>query len=127
LKSWNSRKICWFYYFHLQIVEKRSELSAEEKERRKRVQREKLSLEPVRKSLRMQNIDAETGLQSKKEPSFYFSSRKTTMDPKWQTDISNINNGDHHFVFGNDSPRLPLEVPYSRHYNPLLIWNRSWL
>jgi len=94
----------------LKIIEKRSELSAEEKERRKRVQREKLSLEPVRKSLRMQNIDAETGLQSKKEPSHYFSSRKSTMDPRWQTEIANSNNGDHHFVFGNDSPRLPLEV-----------------
>ena len=43
----------------------------------------------------MQNIDAETGLQSKKEPSY---------------DLSNSNKGDHHFVFGNDSPRLPLEV-----------------
>ena len=58
----------------------------------------------------MQNIDAETGLQSKKEPSLYFSSRKSTMDPRWQTEITNPNNGDHHFVFGNDSPRLPLEV-----------------
>ena len=65
---------------------------------------------PVRKSLRMQNIDAETGLQSKKEPSLYFSSRKSTMDPRLQTEIANSNNGDHHFVFGNDSPRLPLEV-----------------
>ena len=87
----------------MQIIEKRSELSAEEKERRKRVQRERLSLEPVRKSLRMQNIDAETGLQSKKEPSHYFSTQKTTINPRWQTEITNSNNGDHHFVFGNDS------------------------
>ena len=55
----------------------------------------------------MQNIDAETGLQSKKEPSLYFSSQKTT---RRETEITNPNNGDHHFVFGNDSPRLPLEV-----------------
>ena len=45
----------------------------------------------------MQNIDAETGLQSKKEPSLYFSSQ---------------------FVFGNDSPRLPLEVnPMKKYYD----------
>ena len=63
-------------------------INEKEKERSKRVQKIKLSLEPVRKSLRMQNIDAETGLQSKKEPSY---------------DLSNSNKGDHHFVFGNDS------------------------
>ena len=102
----------------MQIIEKRSELSAEEKERRKRVQREKLSLEPVRKSLRMRNIDAETGLQSKKEPSHYFSTRKTIMDPRWQTETTNSNNGDHQFVFGNDSPRLPLEVnPLKKYFD----------
>ena len=93
----------------MQIIEKRSELSAEEKERRKRVQREKLSLEPVRKSLRMQNIDAETGLQSKKEPSHYFTSRRPKNIPYGQSGIVNTN-VNHHFVFGNDSPRLPLEV-----------------
>ena len=48
----------------------------------------------------MQNIDAETGLQSKKEPSLYFLSQKTT---RRETEITNPNNGDHHFVFGNDS------------------------
>ena len=102
----------------MQIIEKRSELSAEEKERRKRVQRERLSLEPVRKSLRMQNIDAETGLQSKKEPSHYFSTQKTTINPRWQTEITNSNNGDHHFVFGNDSSRLPLEVnPLKKYFD----------
>ena len=55
----------------------------------------------------MQNIDAETGLQSKKEPSHYFSSQKAT---RRDSEITNPTNGDHHFVFGNDSPRLPVEV-----------------
>ena len=65
----------------------------------------------------MQNIDAETGLQSKKEPSHYFLTRKT-MDPRWQTEITNSDNGDHHFVFGNDSPRLPLEVnPLKKYFD----------
>ena len=61
----------------------------------------------------MQNIDAETGLQSKKEPSLYFLSQKTT---RRETEITNPNNGDHHFVFGNDSPRLPLEVNQLKKY-----------
>ena len=61
----------------------------------------------------MQNIDAETGLQSKKEPSLYFSSQKTT---RRETEISNPTNGDYHFVFGNDSPRLPLEVNQLKKY-----------
>ena len=66
----------------------------------------------------MQKIDAETGLQSKKEPSFYFSTRKTTIHARWQTEITNSNNGDHHFVFGNDSPRLPLEVnPLKKYFD----------
>ena len=93
-------------------------INEKEKERSKRVQKIKLSLEPVRKSLRMQNIDAETGLQSKKEPSFYFSTRKTTINRRWKTEITNSNNGDHHFVFGNDSPRLPLEVnPLEKYFD----------
>ena len=63
----------------------------------------------------MQNIDAETGLQSKKEPSLYFLSQKTT---RRETEISNPTNGDHHFVFGNDSPRLPLEVnPLKKYFD----------
>ena len=61
----------------------------------------------------MQNIDAETGLQSKKEPSHYFSSQKAT---RRDSEITNPTNGDHHFVFGNDSPRLPIEVNQLKKY-----------
>ena len=72
----------------------------------------------------MQNIDAETGLQSKKEPSHYFSSHKAT---RRDSEITNPTNGDHHFVFGNDSPRLPLEVyELKKYFMKFLVGKQSY-
>ena len=85
-----------------QIHEKKAELSAEEKERRKRILKEKLPSGPPRKSMRKQNLDPETGL--KNEPIHYFSNKIYT---KRGTEF---NTGDHHFVFEDDPPRLPVKV-----------------
>jgi len=89
----------------LKLLEKKSELSAEEKERRKRMLKEKLPSGPPRKSMRKQNLDPVTGL--KNEPIYYLANKSYTKYGKnWKRQY---NTGDHHFVFGDDPPRLPVE------------------
>ena len=110
----------------LKIVEKRSELSEAEKARRKQMQKDKLPSGPPRKSARKQNLDPDTGLKiepihsftnkncSSKDPLL---SRNNPMSPEYISPILEchpqreyeFNLGDHHFVFGDDSPRMPLE------------------
>ena len=57
--------------------------------------------------MRKQNLDPETGL--KNEPIHYFSNKNYTKmgGPKMGAEF---NTGDHHFVFEDDPPRLPVKV-----------------
>merc|ERR1719447_1289652 len=94
--------------FELKIHEKKAELSAEEKERRKRILKEKLPSGPPRKSLRKMNVDPETLLNN--EPIHYFSN-KTYSKSTEKEDFGayQYNTGDHHIVFEDYPPRLPVE------------------
>ena len=90
-------------------MEKKTELSAEEKERRKRILKEKLPSGPPRKSLRKMNVDPETLLNN--EPIHYFSNKTYSKSTeKGDFGAYQYNTGDHHIVFEDYPPRLPVEV-----------------